>query len=285
MDLGLGAGSSAEAINDRGHVVGSSAAGGFLWQRSRVTYLGHLPGHVSSWATDINNRDEVVGYSLAADSTYHAFLWRRGVMTELGGLAGGNNSYAWGINDRGDIVGYSESPADNMELRAVRWHDGKITLLKSPSHHSIAFDINNRGDIVGSVDTGHHIGAAARWRHDTMHILVAGRADNAVAVNQRGDITGLVFGHLTHGFLWQRGRLVQIDPPSGSSFLRPNGINDRTQIVGFTESFAFLWQQGRTIALPGGTSEANDINNRGQIVGSSAVNARGAFAHAVLWTR
>ena len=286
VDLGLGARSGAEAINEHGHVVGGSAAGGFLWRRGRVTYLGHLRGHASSWAMDINNRDEVVGYSVAADGTDHAFLWRRGVMTELGGLPGGNNSYASGINDRGDVVGYSESAADNMELRAVRWHHGKITLLDSPSHHSIAFDINNRGDIVGSVDSGYHVGGTAvRWRHDRVHVLAAGRADNAVAVNQRGDITGLVFGDVTHGFLWQRGRLVNIDPPPGSVFLRPYGINDRTQIVGFTESFAFLWQHGRTIALPGGSSEARDINDRGQIVGSSAANPGGTNAHAVLWTR
>ena len=78
VDLGLGDDSSAAAINETGHVVGSSAAGGFLWRRGGVTYLGHLPGHVSSWATDINNRDEVVGSSVAADGTSHAFLWRRG---------------------------------------------------------------------------------------------------------------------------------------------------------------------------------------------------------------
>ena len=285
VDLGLGAGSSAEAINERGHVVGESPAGGFLWRHGRVTYLGHLPGHVRSWATDINNRDEVVGFSAAANGRSHAFLWRRGVMTDLGVLPGGHDSYASGINDRGDIVGYSDS-AGNEELRAVRWHHRKMTLLDSRSPHSIANDINNRGDVVGYVDYGQYVGSAAvRWRHGRMQVLTTDLSINPVAVNQRGDITGLVFGDVTHGFLWQRGRLVPIDPPPGSVYLRPYGINNRDQIVGFTESFAFLWQHGRTIALPGGASEAHDINNRGQVVGSRTTDPHHTLAHAVLWTR
>jgi probable HAF family extracellular repeat protein len=288
VDLGLGDGSSAAAINERGHVVGSSAAGGFLWRRGSVTYVGHLPGHLTSRPTDVNSRDEVVGSSLAADGTSHAFLWRRGVMTDLGVLPGGDNSYAMAINDRGDIVGFSANAADNTELRAVRWHHGRMTVLETPSHHSIANDINNRGVIVGGATAGQSIeSGAVRWRHNGIHGLTAGLPSTATAVNERGDITGLVFGGLTHGFLWQRGRLVEIDPPPGSTFIQPYGINDRTQIVGSTDSFAFLWQHGRTIALPRlkGASEARDINDRGQIVGSSAVRPDGTGAHAVLWSR
>jgi probable HAF family extracellular repeat protein len=288
VDLGLGDDSHADAINERGHVVGGSAAGGFLWRRGAVTYLGHLPGHTGSWATDVNNRDEVVGNSYAADGTSHAFLWRRGVMTDLGVLPGGDNSYAKAINDRGDVVGFSASAADNGELRAVRWHHGTMTVLETPAHHSVANDIHNRGDIVGNATAGQSVESpAVRWRHDRIHILAAGLPTDATAVNQRGDITGLVFGGRTHGFLWQRGRLVQIDPPPGSDAIQPWGINDRTQIVGSTDYFAFVWQSGRTIALPRlkGASVANDINDRGQIVGSSTVNPDGTNAHAVLWTR
>jgi probable HAF family extracellular repeat protein len=288
MDLGLGDGSSAAAINERGHVVGSSAAGGFLWRQGRVTYIGHLPGHLTSRPTDVNNHDEVVGSSFAADGTSHAFLWRRGVMSDLGVLPGGDNSYATAINDRGDIVGFSANAAANMELRAVRWHHGRVTVLEAPSHHSIANDINNEGIIVGDATVGQSIEpGAVRWRHNRIQGVTAGLPSTATAVSERGDITGVVFGGLTHGFLWQSGRLVEIDAPPGSTFIQPYDINDRGQIVGSTDSFAFLWQHGRTIALPRleGASEANDINDRGLIVGYSTVQPDGTKAHAVLWSR
>jgi probable HAF family extracellular repeat protein len=247
VDLGLGDDSSAAAINNRGHVVGSSAAGGFLWRRGRVTYLGHLPGHLTSRPADVNNHDEVVGSSVAADGTSHAFLWRRGVMTDLGVLPGGDNSYAMAINDRGEIVGFSANAADNMELRAVRWHHGRMTVLETPFHHSIANDINNSGVIVGNATIGQSIeSGAVRWRHNRIQGLTAGLPGTATAVSERGDITGLVFGGQTHGF---------------------------------------LWQGGRTIALPRlkGASEASGINDRGQIVGYSTVKPDGTNAHAVLW--
>jgi probable HAF family extracellular repeat protein len=288
VDLGLGDGSSAAAINERGHVVGSGAAGGFLWRQGRITYLGQLPGHLTSRPADVNNHDEVVGSSVAADGTSHAFLWRRGVMSDLGVLPGGDNSYAMAINDRGDVVGFSADAGDNMQLRAVRWHHGRMTVLETPSRHSIANDINNRGVIVGNATVGQSIDpAAVRWRNNRIHGLTAGLPSTATAISERGDITGLVFGGRTHGFLWQRGRMVQIDPPPGSTFIQPYDINDRTQIVGSTDSFAFLWQHGRTIALPRleGPSEADDINDRGQIVGNSTAKRDGTKPHAVLWSR
>ncbi|HEX6076838.1 MAG TPA: hypothetical protein VFZ32_16425 [Micromonosporaceae bacterium] len=117
MDLGAGDNSIASAINQRGHVVGQSHYRAFLWRRGQITDLGTLGGGYS-YATDVNNRDEVVGYSAVADGAIHAFLWRRGVMTDLGVLPGGDNSYANGINDRGEVVGSSATAPDNNSLHA-----------------------------------------------------------------------------------------------------------------------------------------------------------------------
>ncbi|HEX6076839.1 MAG TPA: hypothetical protein VFZ32_16430 [Micromonosporaceae bacterium] len=81
--------------------------------------------------------------------------------------------------------------------------------------------------------------------------------------------------------------MTEIQPPPGAEFLQPYGINNRVQIVGYTELGAFLWERGRMTTLPRlvSTTGAYDINDRGQIVGFSAIYPDGTNYHAVLWTR
>ena len=82
-DLGTGPSSRAEAINNRGQVVGTAChdgvqetpCRGFLWQDGAITQLGTLGGTCSR-AMDINNRGQVVGMSCTAADEAHAFLWR-----------------------------------------------------------------------------------------------------------------------------------------------------------------------------------------------------------------
>ena len=70
--------------------------------------LGTLGG-TDSYAVDINDSGQVVGYSHPAGSgEYHAFLCATGVMTDLGTL-GGNSSSASAINDHGQVVGDSST--------------------------------------------------------------------------------------------------------------------------------------------------------------------------------
>jgi probable HAF family extracellular repeat protein len=283
IDLGAGDNSTANAINESGHVVGRSNNHAFLWRDGRIIDLGDL-GSGFSEATDVNNRDEVVGFSGVAGGAVHAFLWRRGIMTDLGVLPGGDNSYARAINDRGDIVGSSAVAPDNGALHAFRWRNGVLTDLGAPpGGQSLGTDISNAGVIVGQ--SGY---VAARWRHGVVQALSGQPNQNsqATAVNESGYVTGMVFPN-THGFLWYRGQFTEIGPPPGVTFLQPFGINDRAQIVGYTDSDPFLWQRGQMTLLPHlvSTSGAYDINNRGQIVGFGSSRPDGLAYHAVLWTR
>ena len=82
-DLGTlgGTTSSANAVNDRGRVVGVSSlkhdAGqhAFLWENGRMRDLGTLPGDTTSAATGIDSRDRVVGWSRDDRGNSHAVLW------------------------------------------------------------------------------------------------------------------------------------------------------------------------------------------------------------------
>jgi probable HAF family extracellular repeat protein len=73
-----------------------------------VTDLGTLGGSKSD-ALGINNRGEVVGYSLLAGrSTERAFLFSGGKMIDLGTL-GGDGSWATSVNDNGQVVGWANT--------------------------------------------------------------------------------------------------------------------------------------------------------------------------------
>lgn len=128
-DLGTAAGfnsSFAEAINDKGDIVGQSNNGyqaathATLWRGGQAIDLGSLNGDAdASFAKDINNLGQIVGYSLVdpADplNLARAVIWQNdlnpvaldSLIDPLDPLFGHVQLYtAWGINDLGQIVGY-----------------------------------------------------------------------------------------------------------------------------------------------------------------------------------
>jgi probable HAF family extracellular repeat protein len=107
-------GSSANAINDRGDVVGASydSAGNFhafLWSNGVMTDLGTLPGFTArSVASSINESGQIMGYSAAANGGAHYFLYSDGQMTDMNNLLytafeGYQLSGFGPINDHGQI--------------------------------------------------------------------------------------------------------------------------------------------------------------------------------------
>ncbi|WP_198358892.1 PEP-CTERM sorting domain-containing protein [Noviherbaspirillum autotrophicum] len=104
----LGSNSLGIAINNAGQTLIYSGAHAVIYKNGIMTDLGTLAG-VMSFGADINNAEQVTGYSTFSTtnySSYHAFLYSNGSMIDLGTL-GGASSYGWGINDAGDVVGYS----------------------------------------------------------------------------------------------------------------------------------------------------------------------------------
>jgi probable HAF family extracellular repeat protein len=277
VDLGMGDFSEATAINDFGHVVGHRGSGRpFLWRDGQVTEL--LPDGEYGLATDINNRDEVVG-----TRNGRAFLWSRGVLTDLGTLPGGGYSSAAAINDRGEVVGSSGTATS---VHAFRWRDGLMTdlgALPGEWSRSFANDINNAGVAVG--ESGVMEFAAIRWPRDGTMQQLTDVGSGAKSINDHGDITGTSSGGV---FVWHRDAFTYIPRPSPTWFMWPNAINNKMEVVGFVQGDAFLWHHGQLTMLPrlaDLTTGANDINDHGQIAGFSAAGLGGMNYHAVIWTR
>lgn len=165
--------SGAEAINDRGQIVGGSTINrrvgvyflqhAFLWQSGKMRDLGALPGDRWSQATGINNKGQVVGLSrkvtteedVREPGRERAFVWGKGGMTDLKTL-GGLRSFAAGINNRGQIVGKSTLRPGSDTEHACLWSGGKLYDLNAliPKNSgwvlARAAAINDGGDIVGT---------------------------------------------------------------------------------------------------------------------------------------
>jgi probable HAF family extracellular repeat protein len=110
-------GNHACAINNKGQVVGHSdltndtTFHAYLWPNpttGKMQDLETLQGDFASVALGLNDRGEVVGASLAANSA-RAFLWENGTMFDLNKLIPPNSGwqlqFAKSINSRGEIVG------------------------------------------------------------------------------------------------------------------------------------------------------------------------------------
>ena len=186
-----------------------------------------------------------------------AFLLRRGGEALDLGTLGGLQSAGYDVNDAGQIAGTSKIGETNAE-HAFLYADGRMQDLGTlGGNASGARAINVHGHVVGWADT-----AAPR----------------------------------THAFLYSGGLMKDIDVFDGP-ISEAYGINAADWVVGLavfpghTSPHGFV-HDGTTLRnlndllIDGGRweiTEALDINDAGQIVGSARIRS-GAVAHAVLLT-
>lgn len=124
--------------------------------RYRLVPIGTLGG-LSSFGLDVNNDRQATGNSsvtVNSSNPLQAFIWEDGVMVGLGVLPGtGSNNFSRGyaLNDLGVVVGES----DNSISKAFRWDNGTLTNLGAlGGTSSVAHDVNNLGVVVGSSNNG-----------------------------------------------------------------------------------------------------------------------------------
>jgi probable HAF family extracellular repeat protein len=205
----------------------------------------------------------------------------------MGFLPGGiKNSAALAVNDGGQVVGYSVDGD-----KAFLWNAGVLTELGrlAGALSSQPADINSAGTVVGNSSPGLPFLIEA----GVMRALRAAPGSYASAINDRGQIVGID----SLAVLWEGDARIPLGTlrADGSGGSRAEGINNLGQIVGASptlagKTHAFFWQNDVMSdlgALAGGDSSiANDVNDEGQIVGSSAVPYPGFgadAARAVRW--
>ncbi len=246
--------SSARAAAFAGEATISSTTG------VRMIDLGVLEGEdpaALSTGYGINEATRVVGVSGSS-----AFLWSqsRGFQRlDVGGLGWAE---ALDINERGQVTGSRDFGCPGIAMGII-WHRGASedlgTLYGSDpatcQAGSTGRAMNNRGQVVGWSETAPF--------------------DPGGAWNQ-------------HGFLWEDG--VMTDLGSLGVWSEAWGINERGQIVGYTDSpigaQACLWENGSVYPLgflgPPGWSIAVAVNNAGTVVGWSTTDA--GPQHAYRWS-
>jgi uncharacterized membrane protein len=238
----------------------------------------------------LNNQGTLVG---AADGTaidpfcgnppncliFNAFQWQNGVTTDLGVLPGGFTSQSQWISENGLIVGLGDNgqwdPVAGFplpQLHGILWEHGGMTdlgTLPEGGYLSFPMGVNNRGEVVGF-------------------------AQNTVPDPNSMGFVG--YGTQTRAFYWKNGVMQDLGTLGTGTDADAALINERGQVVGwsytnstpsaicagagfgygfFLTTSSFLWDQKNGMrdigGLGGSCTIATDLNNRGQIVGLSAL--------------
>jgi probable HAF family extracellular repeat protein len=234
------------AMNDRGHAVGRSTAfyaepddpdaprsfdpqhavqHPVLWADGTMHDLGvfgiaegctRAAPCAQGAALDINARGEIVGFSEDSAFARRPFVWRDGTLVDLG-VFPGENAVARVINDRGQVAGDGASGA-------FLWEEGSTILLGSLGGGVTEVTaINAQGDVAGAgltPDGAQHAFVWVQGRLVDLGLGLSGaEGSKAVAINDRGDVLGIVaincirnthgtcnyaYNRSVRGVLWRR---------------------------------------------------------------------------------
>jgi probable HAF family extracellular repeat protein len=256
----------------------------------QIVALPTLAAGATSNAADINDRGFITGSSTTAEGNMHAVRWDpSGRITDLGTLPGELDSIAMAINDAGEVCGYT-SP---MGLaHPVRWDaNGHITALDLlPGYsRSSTVGINDDGFVVGTSFSAEPAvnRRAVRWGPDghvaALDMLDGGNSD-AVDINDRGE----VIGHAEtasgiHAVRWDRqGRVTDLGARPGWVTTVVRDINNRGEVAGSSDlSGAVRWDSQGRVTVLADVPIAVGINDHGTTIG----NDQTAYGRAVRWTR
>jgi probable HAF family extracellular repeat protein len=205
-------------------------------------------------------------------------------ITDLGTL-GGDYSFAYAINDNDQIVGRSWMPSGPSH--SFLYTNGQMIDLYPFNSQDIGTagptGINNLGQIVSGEMMG-GVYYPALYDHQTEALTILGSLGGvtsygfngvALAINNFGQVAGYSYINDTrpHAFVYDNGAMHDIDClPGDTNFCVSYAfdINDQGQVVGSSSGHAFVYSHGRMSDIsPLGSQQsyAYAINTHGQVVG------------------
>ena len=311
-------------------------------RKYRIVAISLLPG-ATSLCRAINDSGTILALSENQGDSV-AFLWKQGKTTILRAAtaASGNLVFPVSLNNRGDVllgesrqkgpsIGYRETTGfyfrgggSPIAIRAVQQKPRNPALIWGSHFNSWPTGLNDRGEIVGYRGTGLQYaiyqGSAAYqaflWRdHHFNALSPALPVSAATAINNRGQVAGKRYcppsnesGPRHVACLWEaasRENAPVLLGTLGGRHSEPTALNERGQIVGFSEITyentslrAFLWSNGKmqnlgelenSLAEGRRVSVASGINDAGEIVGYSETGdgqgQRENGTRAFLWSQ
>lgn len=279
------------------------------------TALPPLGGDTESFATGINNRGDVVGYSVGAVTT--AVRWDRHGNSyrdanALLPLPGEASSLAVAINNRGQVAGQSRTGQGPCGFTAadtaVVWdrHGAPTALRPLPGDVEARVRAINDVGIAAGISLGPRDPVTCntsfrpvvwdrRGKPTELPIIAGflegfvgtGNSINNIRTVAGGSIDFSFFPYITARVWDRRGRPTDLMAPAGYFNTSANAINNSGAVVGETfdiggADMAVLWDRdGNAATLPplmgDPESSAAAINNRGQVAGSSGIDLFGFF--------
>jgi probable HAF family extracellular repeat protein len=163
-------------------------------------------------------------------------------------------------------------------IRGFNWENDVLTELSTPftDPRSWAYDINSSGYIAGKIVDNSNTHRAVLWNPDLTIGPMIGSNSAAHAINDNNQVVGLYDNN--KAFLWEDGIITNLGVLPGGDYTRANDINNKGQVVGRshangTTDHAFLWDNGTMI----------DLETYSGAYGSSRANAINNNGEIVGW--
>ena len=240
-------------INNNNVVVGlyfdqKGMSHGVRWdgKSKKFTTIDDPKGDMGSECMNLNSKGTIVGGYYTAGSLF-GFQYKDGKFIDVG--PAGAVSEAWGINDNGEIVGFVTD--SNNVVHGYFWDGKKYKILDYPGANNStgAWGINNAGLVTLQwIDSSGYYEAGTyntKTKQYGPPIKVPGADQTYVhSINNAGDI---VFSwddsSGAHGALLIGKKFYKFSDPKGPDYTKPDGINDKHEIVGRYEQTGHKFEQ------------------------------------------